>query len=340
MKRSMIRLNHLIVFLALGTGVLLAQQPIVSPRDSVELTLKGKKLFIEYGSPAKRGRPIMGEFVPYNRVWRTGAGKATTFVTGADLRLGDQEIPSGTYTIYTMPSPSQWKLIINKQTGQWGTVYNPDLDLARIKLNQRRISSPVENLTINFERKTTRSGVLRIEWELTSLWIPFDVLEDAFVASPRDSAAIALSGGRISVNYGRPFRRGRKIEGGVVPYNEVWRTGANEATTFSTEMNLSILGYEIPRGVYSLYTIPSTKEWKLIINKQTGQSGTQYDRVQDLARIDLRKKSLKSPVEQFTIQLEKTSATAGEMRLLWEYFMIRVPFRISQGQQNGSGGNQ
>lgn len=324
-----------------AVGLLEAQQPILSARDSSRLVLKGKSVLVEYGKPAMRGRGIMGEFVPYNKVWRTGAGKATTFVTEADLRLGDQTIPRGTYTLFTMPSPTQWKLIINKQTGQWGTVYNPDLDLARIKLNQRRISSQVENLSITLEKRNTSSGILRIEWELTSLWIPFEVLPDDFVASPRDSARIFLGGKEIAVNYGRPYRRGRTIEGHVVPFNEVWRTGANAATTFSTETNLRIQGYEVPKGIYSIYTIPSTRQWKLIINKETGQSGLQYDRVEDLTRITIAKETLKSPVEQFTILLEKRSENEGVMRLMWEYFMISVPFTVSEGPRNGSlQGNQ
>jgi len=325
----------LVCCLFIAAGPLQAQQPIISPRDSVTLTLDGKTISIEYGRPSARGRQIMGGFVSYNRVWRTGDGKATTFTTGADLRLGDQEIPAGTYTLYTMPSPVEWKLIINKQTGQWGTVYNPDLDLARIKLNQRRISSKIEKLTIRLERKTSRSGVLRIEWEFTSLWIPFEVIENAYVASPRDSVSMTLEGKKISVNYGRPFRRGRTIEGHVVPFNEVWRTGANEATTFSTDIPLTIQGREVPRGTYSLYTIPASKQWRLIINKQTGQSGLEYDRVQDLMRVSVRKRTLKSPVEQFTILLEKTANNAGVMRLMWEYFMISVPFKVSEGPRNG-----
>ena len=325
-----------ILLCIVGVNSLIAQRPLVSPRDSVELTLDGKRISVEYGRPSMRGRRIIGEFIPFNEVWRTGAGKATTLETNADLRLGDLEIPRGTYTLYTMPSPTQWKLIINKQTGQWGTVYNPDLDLARVKLNQRRIGSPVEKLTFILERKGNRSGVIRIEWERTSLWIPFEIIEDLFVASPRDSVEMFLRGKRVAINYGRPFGRGRTIEGHVVPFNEVWRTGANEATTFSTEINLSIKSHEIPRGVYSLYTIPSAKQWRLIINKQVGQSGTEYDRVQDLVRISLPKETLKSPVEQFTILLEKTDGESGVIRLMWEYFMISVPIKISEGPGNGS----
>ncbi len=313
-----------------------SQQPILSPRDSSELILEGRKIVINYGAPSVRNRPIVGVFIPYNKVWRTGSGKATSFETQADLRLGDVEIPRGSYTLYTLPTPTQWKLIINKQTGQWGTLYNPDLDFGRVRLEQRRLRNPVEKLTMSLEKSGSRSGVLKIEWEYTLLSIPFSVLEDAFIASPRDSVELTLDGKKIAVNYGRPFRRGRKIEGGVVPYNEVWRTGANEATTFKTEGPLLIAGFEVPKGTYSLYTLPSSKQWKLIVNKQTGQQGTEYDRAQDLVRITVRKQSVRTPVEQLTIVLEQSGEKSGIMKLQWENFLISAPFEIGKIQDNGS----
>lgn len=201
-----------------------------------------------------RGRPIMGRLVPYNRVWRTGANEATTLTATGDFQLGDAEIPRGTYTVYTFPSMSQWKLIINKQTGQWGTTYNPDLDFARVDLNLRRLRSLVEELTFKLERTNGQSGVLKIEWEHTSLNVPFRFLQDAFIASPRDSAALVVQGKSIVVDYSRPSRRGRTIMGAVVPYGEVWRTGANAATSFKTDADLVVDGVEVPPGSYTLYT--------------------------------------------------------------------------------------
>ena len=330
----MVRNLSLSVLLLFSVLPVLSQQPILSPRDSAEMSFNGRWISVEYGSPVLRDKPVIGDYVPYNKVWRTGAGKATTLKTNADLRFAETEIPKGTYTLYTLPAPSNWKLIINKQTGQWGTVYNADLDLARIPLNERRIQRTVDQLTMSLEKNGERGGIFRIEWENTSLWVPFQILEDAFVASPRDSVELQLSGQMISVNYGRPFRRGRRIEGHVVPYNEVWRTGANEATTFRTEVPLTVKDVEIPAGTYSLYTIPAPRRWRIIINKQTGQQGTEYDRVQDLARITIEKETLKNPVDQFTILLEKTGEKSAVMRLMWEYFMISVPMNVSEGARN------
>lgn len=320
----------LILLLDITTGALHAQQPVVDARDSVEIRMDGKRLVIEYGKPSMRGRKIMGSVVPYNRVWRTGSGKATTLTSTADFQLGDVEIPRGSYSLYTYPTPTQWKLIINKQTGQWGTTYNPDLDFARITVSARQLKTPVEHLTFKLERTNNLSAVLRIEWEYTSLSVPLKFLQDAFVASPRDSSVLVLRGKRIVVNYGRPSRRGRTIMGAVVPYGEVWRTGANEATTFTTEADLVVGGVEVPKGAYSLYTLPSPSVWKLIINKETGQWGTEYDRALDLARVNMKKETTPKMVERLTLQLEKTSEREGILTLMWERTKLSVRFSLKE----------
>jgi hypothetical protein len=320
----------LIFLLVVTAGALYAQQPVVDPRDSVEIRMDGKRLAIEYGKPSMRGRKIMGSVVPYNRIWRTGSGKATTLTSTADFQLGDVEIPRGSYSLYTYPTPTQWKLIINKQTGQWGTTYNPDLDFARITVSVRQLKTPVEHLTFKLERSNNLSAVLRMEWEHTSLSVPLKFLQDAFVASPRDSSVLVLSGKRIAVNYGRPSRRGRTIMGAVVPYGEVWRTGANEATTFTTDSDLVLGGVEVPKGAYSIYTLPSRNIWKLIINKETGQWGTEYDRALDLARVNMKKETTKESVERLTIRLEKTSEREGMLTLMWERTKLSVRFTLKE----------
>lgn len=152
-----------------------AQQPLLSPRDSSEIVIGGKKISVNYGRPSMRGRKIMGELVPFNKVWRTGANEATAFETEADLEIGGVRVPGGSYTLYTLPSEKQWKLIMNKQTGQWGTVYNADLDFARINLKKKTLKTPVEKFFISFKRNGI-GGLLILEWETTSLSIPLKVL--------------------------------------------------------------------------------------------------------------------------------------------------------------------
>ena len=120
---------------------------------------------------------------------------------------------------------------------------------------------------------------------------------------------------------------GREIFGGLVPYGKVWRTGANEATTLTTAVDLNIGGTKVPAGKYTLWTLPSADTWKLVINKQTGQWGTNYDETQDLARIDMQKKDLSAPVEQFTISFDKKGQDTADLVMQWEKTSVSVPIK-------------
>lgn len=322
---------HAVLFIcaALSCDVL-AQQPIQVPRDSTVAIIAGKRISISYGRPSLHGRKIMGDYVQYNKIWRTGAGQATQLNTEADLELGGMEIPRGSYSLYTYPTESQWKLIINKQFGQWGTVYNPQQDLARIVLDKRTLATTVEKLTFGIERGTNGSGILRIDWEHTSLSIPFKVSPMPIVASPRDSVQLVLAGKTISVNYGRPSARGRKIYGSLVPYNQVWRTGANEVTTFRTESDITLGGVTVPKGTYSLFTLPSKKSWLLIINKETGQNGLVYHPRLDLTRVKLQKHEIPNYVERFTMSIDRTDSRSGLLRIEWERTSLAIPFALKQ----------
>jgi hypothetical protein len=318
----------IVLLCAAFLGNALAQQPIQVPRDSTVALIAGKRISVSYGRPSLHGRKIMGDYVQYNKVWRTGAGQATQLNTEADLELGGMEIPKGSYSLYTYPTESQWKLIINKQFGQWGTVYDPQQDLARIVLDKRALATTIERLTFGIERGTNGSGTLKIEWEHTSLSIPFRVSPIPIVASPRDSVQLVLGGRTLSVNYGRPSARGRKIFGSLVPWNQVWRTGANEVTTFRTEADITLGGVTIPKGSYSLFTLPSKKSWQLIINKETGQNGLVYHPRLDLTRVKLQKRELPGYVERFTIALNKTDNRSGVLKIEWERTSVSIPFTL------------
>src|SRR5688572_2972596 len=96
----------------------------LSPGVKVETEIAGKTITVAYSAPSKRGREIMGGLVPYGKVWRTGANAATTLTTSTDLMIGNLHVPAGTYSLYTIPGEKEWTLIVNKQTGQWGTNYD------------------------------------------------------------------------------------------------------------------------------------------------------------------------------------------------------------------------
>lgn len=137
--------------------------------------------------------------------------------------------------------------------------------------------------------------------------------------SPPASATCDLGGGKnIKTDYSSPHMKGRKIYGELVPYGKVWRTGANEATTFVTSSDVVVGGKTVPAGSYTLFTIPNADKWTLIINKKTGEWGIPYKYESDeLARVDMKTSKLPAPVENFTISYEK-SGSGCTMNLDWE----------------------
>lgn len=119
-----------------------------------------------------RGRKIFGSLVPYDAIWRTGANAATTLKTATDLRIGTATVPAGTYTLFTLPSQNTWKLIVNKQTGQWGLTYDPSKDLVRIDMNKATLPAPQEKMSISFENTHGASTQLHVRWDTTDVWVP------------------------------------------------------------------------------------------------------------------------------------------------------------------------
>lgn len=136
--------------------------------------------------------------------------------------------------------------------------------------------------------------------------------------SPAQQVQYTTNGKKITIDYSAPSKRGRAIFGELVPYGQVWRTGANAATTLTTDADLMLGSLHVPAGKYSLFTIPGEKEWTLIVNKQTGMSGTRYDEKQDLGRVKMKVASpLKTPVELFAIGIDKTLSFTWDTTKAW-----------------------
>lgn len=146
--------------------------------------------------------------------------------------------------------------------------------------------------------------------------------------SPAAQAQCKFSDGKtITVDYSSPRVRGRKIFGGLVPYGEVWRTGANQATTFATNENLiTVKGTNMPAGSYTIFTVPDPDKWTLIINKHTGEAGIPYKyESEELARVPMSVTKLPSPVENFTIAFDHTGGSCT-MLMSWENTQASLEF--------------
>jgi len=134
----------------------------------------GKAVHVDYASPRMRGRKIFGALVPYDEEWRAGANEATTFVLSTSVNVAGKDVPAGSYTIFTLPTPDAWSLIISKQTGEWGVPYlGQEFDFARVPMKVSKLPSPVENFTIAFDQDG-KSCTMRLDWETTRASVQID----------------------------------------------------------------------------------------------------------------------------------------------------------------------
>jgi Protein of unknown function (DUF2911) len=153
--------------------------------------------------------------------------------------------------------------------------------------------------------------------------------------SPHETISTVADGNRITITYGRPYSKNpkggevRKIWGSLVPNGKIWRTGADEATTLITQKPILLAGTAIPAGAYTLWTLPEADGTaKLVINRQIGQWGVgpgSYNEKQDLARVDLKKEDLSTPVDQFTMAIEKNAGGGATLKLSWENTQFSAP---------------
>lgn len=144
--------------------------------------------------------------------------------------------------------------------------------------------------------------------------------------SPLANASISQNDISIEVEYCRPYAKGREVFGSLVPYDKVWRTGANEATTIEFNKDVFVLGNRLPAGTYSLWTIPNPEKWTVIFNSETGQWGTNYSEETDVLRVQVTPETLSSPLEQLTINFAGTDSLIN-MSIAWEATQINVPFK-------------
>ena len=136
----------------------------LSVRDTVRASIGGATFTVDYGRPLARGCVLLGDVIPYDRVWRTGANAATQFTTSAPITLAGMPVPAGSYTLWTIPHAHGVELIVNRQTGQWGTGYGPAYDLGRAPMATETLATPVEQFTISIDAGDGRRGTLAMAW--------------------------------------------------------------------------------------------------------------------------------------------------------------------------------
>jgi hypothetical protein len=168
----------------------------------------------------------------------------------------------------------------------------------------------------NFNLKSTLLFILAVTLSIPSFG-------QKKIASPRDSASGKIGKAIISMNYGSPSVKGRKIWGDLVPYNKVWRAGANEATTFSTNQAIKVEGKDLPAGTYGFFVIPGEKEWTIIFNKTAKQWGAyEYKEKDDAVRVVVKSNKSASMNERLVYKV-----TTNGISLLWENLEVPVSIK-------------
>jgi hypothetical protein len=148
----------------------------ITPNDAVNTNVNSTAFKINYRRPSVRGREIFGSVVPYNKIWRTGANQATTMHIDKPIYFDDQELPAGTYSMFTLPNEDRWTLIFNKELGIWGTDYNADHDILRIPMKIDNLRESVELMTIEV-KPYKEGGIFQIIWEKKMASVYFDTIE-------------------------------------------------------------------------------------------------------------------------------------------------------------------
>lgn len=167
-----------LVFIPLFSSAQLAIQPRVSPLSIVTARYKDTYLKIVYGQPQKLGREVFGKLVPYGQVWRTGANEATEITITKDIQLNRQILKAGTYSIFTIPNPTDWTIIINAELGLWGSYnYNQKLDIMRFEVRPETIIGAIyEPFTITIDQKTD-TAIVSLFWDKTKVSFPVQFIE-------------------------------------------------------------------------------------------------------------------------------------------------------------------
>ncbi len=333
-------------------------------RDSATVELGGHTLNICYPRRAARGRPVFGYplqftdsrwLVPYDTLWRSGI----VLHTPVAVEAAGVALMPGSYAVYAVPSSIDWIVAFNGDTAHllreepYDSVADREVGrgLARGTPNDEY----VEWLQVSGESSGDASVALSLMWERTKVHIPVRLTERraalacwfrgdrsglARRASPLDSVDFSIGGQRARLCYGRPSARERMVFGGVVPYNDLWRLGANEPTTLHIPVAATIAGIAVDPGDYAILAVPSRGDWAIVVTASTSQWGrvetteagarSQYTdevRAREVGRAMVPSRRLGSHVEALTIRAESAGTTGADLIVEWERTQVRIPVR-------------
>jgi hypothetical protein len=331
-----------LILAAATASPLAAQHKRISPHETISAVIgdraTGTRVTITYGRPytadPETGAPrkIWGTLVPWDAPYRLGADEATLLVLQRTMVIGGTAVPAGAYTLYMVPSQAGSKLAISSVIGKWGIPVDEGHDLARVDLKADTLPNPVNQLTMAIEKVPEGGAVLKISWETTQYSVALRQPApriDFPAASPAAVIKQRVGLTDIEVDYSRPSLKGRVMIGGIDPYGEVWRTGANSATRISFSTPVTFGGSPVDAGTYELFTIPGKDQWTVILQKPMHQWGAYtYDQKNDVLRVTSTPTVHTEPAETFTIGFGDLTEESATFYLVWDKVRVPVPIKV------------
>lgn len=363
------RSQHVAAALLCAAAVLAQDR---APRETVTATVGGRKVTVEYGRPSLKGRALTELIaqLPPDRIWRAGVDAATTFTTETALLVGDKAVPPGSYTMYVYaPAEGDWSLVLNRDAGRpvgggsedtsgprWPRLGDyasiADKEVARIAMKTAKVDAPVEMYTVAMAPAGPGSA-MTLSWGDRAWTVDIKpaaaARAEAPPRAPRGKATATIGGKSVTVDYGRPMLKGRKMEAllAQLPEDRMWRAGENQVTTLTTETALKIGGKRIAPGTYSLYVhAPASGPWALVLNTDKGVPlasifpaappelrDAPWPHIQDyqksiaakeVVRAAMTKAAVSEPVDPFTISLAP-SGEGATLTLSWGTSSWSIP---------------
>ena len=300
--------------------------PRPSPKAEVSSKAGNADVTITYCRPGVKERTIWGGLVPYNEVWRTGANERTKIEFSEDVKVNGNPVTAGTYSLFTIPGETEWTVILNKNYEDGVNLYDEKEDALRFTVKPMKSQLFHERMTFVIFANSQKDSDVGLAWE--NLMLKFNVATESThdKVSPAASVYQRIGVTDVKVTYASPAVKGREIFGGLVPYEKIWRSGANEATTVEFSTDVTIEGNNVPAGKYALFTIPGENEWTIILNKTHKQWGAyKYDQSQDQLRFKVKAESNPARERLFFVFYDLDN---GSSKLNLKWADKKVAFKI------------
>jgi hypothetical protein len=325
-------ITALAVFALLAVQELSAQLklPRISPNAEVIQTVGPTTIKVDYSRPGVKGREIWGKLVPYDQVWRAGANDATTISFSTDVTIDGKKLAAGSYSFFILPTANEWTFIFNSEPKQWGAFsYNKDKDVLRVPL-KTEAAPQQEWMSYNLEDIKSHSCKFVLKWEKLIAGVTIETpapAKDARV-SPAASVKQTIGVTDVTVEYSRPGAKGREIWGKLVPFDEVWRAGANEATRVTFADDVLINGNKLAAGTYGFFVQPSAKEWTFIFNGEPKQWGAfKYNKEKDVLRVSAVPETI--PIQEWLeYNVDPIKSKSATLSLNWEKMRAGVTVEV------------